>query len=84
MFENQGYHWRDNMFWKRLPDGSVRIALFATRFSGAALEGDDDEPVREWVIPPNEWASIVCAVSQEGENGQRWEEAQDFHGRAPR
>ncbi len=36
MFDNEGFHWRDNIYWKRLGDGSVRIAFFVTRGSGAA------------------------------------------------
>lgn len=80
-FENEGFHWRDNMFWKRLDDGSVRIRLFATRESGAMLDGDDEEPVREWIIPAAEWASIVRSVSKNGETGEPWNSAQDFHGR---
>jgi hypothetical protein len=62
MFENNGFHWRDNIYWKRLPCGSVRIAFFVTRASGVAQEGDDDDPVRELIIPASEWDSIVAAV----------------------
>lgn len=61
---DNGFHWRDNIYWKRLGDGSVRIAFFVTRASGHPIEGDDDEPVRELIIPPNEWASIVASVSE--------------------
>jgi hypothetical protein len=67
MFENEGFHWRNNIFWKRLEDGSVRIAFFATRASGNIVDGDDEEPTRELIIPAAEWASIVNAVSGKGE-----------------
>lgn len=80
--EQQGFHWRDNIFWKRLDDGSVRLAFFMTRASGKAHDGDYDEPVRELIIPAAEWASIVCSVSREGETGDRWKQAQSFHGRS--
>ena len=61
------YHWRDGWRFKRMEDGSVRIVH--PTHAGAT-------------IPPNEWASIVCAVSQQGEDNERWTAAQDFHGRA--
>lgn len=80
MFGNEGFHWRDLMFWKRLDDGSVRIRLFARRDSGAVMDGDDDEPVREWIIPPSEWASIVASVSYQGETGDSYRTALGFHG----
>lgn len=64
MFEDEGFHWRDHMFWKRLDNGSVRIRLFATRVSGEVLDGDDEEPVREWVIPAAEWVTILSALGE--------------------
>lgn len=73
MFENQGFHWRENIFWKRLTDGSVRVAFFAVRASGTPQEGDDDEPVRELIIPPAEWASIVDVVSMKRDDSSRRE-----------
>lgn len=64
-----GFHWRDNWFFKRMPDASVRVS----------------HVTGEWFtqlnIPSNEWASIVCSVSAQGETGERWEASQDFHGR---
>ena len=80
MFENEGFHWRDHIFWKRLGDGSVRVAFFAIRMSGEVVEGDD-EPVRELIIPPTEWASIVASVSAQGETSESYNTALDFHGR---
>lgn len=80
MFDNEGFHWRDNIYWKRLGDGSVRIAFFGTRASGEVLDGDDDEPVRELIIPPNEWASIVAAVSAGGETPEKYRSVSVLHG----
>ncbi len=80
MFDNEGFHWRDLMFWKRLDDGSVRIRLFARRSSGKVMPGDDEEPVREWIVPPSEWASIVAAVSYQGETSDTYRTALNFHG----
>jgi hypothetical protein len=64
-----GFHWRDNWFFKRMPDASVRVSHVT------------DEWFTQLVIPQNEWASIVCSVSAAGETGERWEASQDFHGR---
>jgi hypothetical protein len=68
-----GFHWRDNIFFKRLEDGSVRVRHF--------MEWNYCPNFKDWIIPPNEWASIVCSVSKEGETAKRWDAAQDFHGR---
>lgn len=79
MFENRGFHWRDNIYWKRLEDGSVRVAFFVTRASGKPLDGDDDEPARELVIPAAEWASILVAVSAKGSTSEAYTAAVAFH-----
>lgn len=73
--KSNGFHWRDDKYFKRLPDGSVRIQ-FIEPFNG-------HPNIKEWTIPPAEWASIVCSVSKDGETGERWNAAQDFHGRSP-
>lgn len=67
-----GFHWRDGRFFKRMPDGSVRLS----HVHGESLQS-------QFNIPAPEWASIVCSVSEQGETGERWEESQDFHGRSP-
>lgn len=70
-----GFHNRDGWYYLRLADGHVRITKYADG-------GRDGAPiVTEIIIPPNEWASIVCSVSAAGETGERWNVALDFHGR---
>lgn len=64
-----GFHWRDGWFFGRMPDGAVRL----NRVNG--------EEITEIVIPAPEWASVVCSVSADREIGERWNQAQDFHGR---
>ena len=71
-----GFHWKDDIFFKRLSDGSVRVRYFAQHINSNYLPQFYD-----WVIPPAEWASIVCSVSTHGETLERWIDAQDFHGR---
>ncbi len=70
----RGFHWRDDVFFERLPDGTVEVRWF-TQYNNT--------PQPEiWRIAPAEWASIVCSVSALGETGERWNAAQDFHGRS--
>jgi hypothetical protein len=69
-----GFHWRDDWYFKRLVDGSVNIIHFHRGPSFSYIDKD-------LVIPSNEWASIVCSVSRDGETSERWNASQDFHGR---
>lgn len=65
----EGFHWRDAWYFKRVAGGNVQV----TRL----------EPGHEAVqfnIPPLEWASIVAAVSPQGESTETWEQAAKFHG----
>lgn len=68
-----GFHWRFDTYFRRLPDGSVRLRTFHV-IAGVPAYTDR-------TIPAPEWASIVCSVSALGETGERWDAAQDFHGR---
>lgn len=69
----EGFHWQDGWFFKRVPDGNVRVRHYADG-------GASDEILTEFVVPPNEWASIVCSVSHDGEDGERYRRALIFHG----
>jgi hypothetical protein len=69
-----GFHWKNDTYFKRLPDGSVRLRVWRVGHDGFPTYDDR-------TIDPASWASIVCFVSAEGETGQRWNAAQDFHGR---
>ena len=69
-----GFHWSDGVYFKRLDDGTVRMRIFG-HYNGTPNYTDR-------IIPAAEWASIVCAVSALGETGERWNAAQDFHGRS--
>ena len=58
-------HWRDDWFFQRTTLGAVLITL----------------PDRsQKVIPPNEWVSIVAAVSIAGETAETYQAALVFHG----
>jgi len=66
---DSGFHWRDGWYFKRLDDGTVRVLL---------VHGQ--QIYQHLIIPDNEWASIVCSVSADGETGERWQQARNFHG----
>jgi hypothetical protein len=65
-----GFHWQRGWFFKRQPDGSVRVSHVEPR------AGYVD---RQFLVPPDEWASIVASVSAGGETGDRWQQAREFH-----
>lgn len=64
-----GFHWRDQWFFKRMPGGHVRIT-----------HAEVGHEVTQILVPPLEWASIVASVSPEGESGDTWKQAAEFHG----
>jgi len=69
-----GFHWKFDTYFKRLPNGGVRIRTWQ--------EGHDGYPIyADRIIDAPAWASIVCSVSADGETADRWNTAQDFHGR---
>lgn len=69
-----GFHWRNQIYFKRDDDGGVVVRYFE--------QFNNHPQLKTWRIPPNEWASIVCAVSHNGETGERYREALQFHGEA--
>lgn len=72
-----GFHWTNATFFKRMEDGSVRLRIFHP-------EGQERGAFWTWTdrtIDPASWASIVCSVSADGETGERWNAAREFHGR---
>jgi hypothetical protein len=68
-----GYHWSRGMYFRRLQDGTVEVTQTVN-------EGKTDEIEWSREIPPNEWASIVAAVSHQGETGDTYRTALKFHG----
>ncbi len=71
--DQAGFHWREGIFFKRVKSGVVRVTHFTSWNYSANY--------KVWDIPATEWASIVASVSTEGETLERWNAAQDFHGR---
>jgi hypothetical protein len=79
----RGFHNRDGWFFRRdSDDGNVRI--WKVRWETREVQGQyvGKTPVLEagpFIVPENEWASIVAAVSRGGENGESWRYARHFH-----
>lgn len=76
------FHSKDGLYFQRRDDGSVDISHW---LSGIANTGRaDQQPCdvlnRSWRLTASEWASVVASVSQDGENGETWKAALDFHG----
>jgi hypothetical protein len=68
-----GFHTHDGWYWTRRDDGTVVITVRESARDGAPA-------FREHTLPENEWASVVCSVSEKGEDCARWTAARDFHG----
>lgn len=69
---NSGFHLRDGLHFTRLENGAVRIDW---------LSGPNwDSPVKSLAVPENEWASVMAAVSKDGESHDKWFAARVFHG----
>jgi len=58
-----GFHARDGWYFERQDDGSVKIS--------AAV----DRCTEQLILPAAEWASVVAAVSAEGETAQSYQQA---------
>jgi hypothetical protein len=69
---DQTYHLRDGWHFTRLPDGRVYIQV---------IPPDDNAPgpLARANITPDEWASIVAAVSATGETGASYAAARRLH-----
>lgn len=68
--ENEGFHARDNWFFRREDDGSVRILAPDSMGSGAH---------QAVTLDANTWASVVASVSGSGETAETFHAARRFH-----
>jgi hypothetical protein len=68
--DNKGFHARDNWYFRREDDGSVRI-----------MAPDSAGPGAHQVVTldANTWASAVASVSADGETTETFHAAQRFH-----
>lgn len=64
-----GFHWRNEVFIARVK-GQVVISR---------IEYFNGHPsLKQWTIPVHEFASIVCAASEQGETSERYQQALAF------
>lgn len=77
-YNELGFHWAHGVFFARQTDGSVLLSIT----NGTIHDWNDDAlTLHQFTIPAREWASIVSSVSKDGETADKWNAAQDFHGR---
>lgn len=62
------FHWQDGWTFERLENGAVHIRH---EVKGAVFV--------DLVIPAWHWASIIAAVSPQGETPETWQQARAFH-----
>ena len=78
------FHWKDNIYWGRREDGSVRVFQLTSPPKGSGPYADGPtlnfiEAVFDLSIPADIWASIVASVSAGGEGDERFFSARAFH-----
>ncbi len=66
-----GFHWRNGIYFKRMPDGSVRIRQFCY-FNYSPT-------YKDWIIPASEWATIISGVSIDGASKEKYDAGLLFH-----
>ncbi len=71
----KAYYWRDGWSFERRSGGIVEIV------KRSSARPDSNVELRV-VVPPSEWAQVVCQVSSDGMNVARWNEATRFHGKS--
>lgn len=64
------FHYKDNWFFERLDDGSVKIT------NPTLLRGMLSVNL---TVDPDSWASILASVSAQGETAESFQEARNFH-----
>ena len=77
------FHWRNNIYFGRKADGSVRILAFSVQ--PAEWPQADDPPsvlantYFDVSVDADSWESIIASVSAGGELFNRFYAARDFH-----
>lgn len=73
------HHWRDGVYFRREESGAVLIRIFHPY----QVDHQRGRHEREICIPPDEWCSIVAAVSASGEDSATYQVARRLHGGGP-
>ncbi len=69
----QGFHYKEGLFFKRNTDNSVTVTKMKT------AQADETEKLFEATIDENGWASIIASVSKRGEGDGRFYKALEWH-----
>lgn len=66
------FHLKDGIFFERNSLGLVTLTIKESAHVDAPT-------LRTVPIPPHEWASVLASVSRDGETGESYQAALDFH-----
>lgn len=79
------FHVKNNLFFGRTADGSVRVLQFAAPPRGWPKADDppSDAATFDITIDSSTWCSVVATVSTRGEEHGRFYMAEDFHNGRP-
>jgi len=66
------FHWKNNWYFERLYDGSVRIY-----HEDPATKGEEGDVCID--IDPDSWVSIMASVSAQGDTAESFQEARNLH-----
>lgn len=66
------FHVKDGVYFERIEDGTVHLTVFEGPFQKQAK-------VKDIVMSPSEWASVVASVSHNGESAHTFKGAMLFH-----
>lgn len=72
------FHYKDGLFFDRLPNGSVNIVQ-TKNGEEPICNARESNIVYAEIVDANGWASVVASVSALGEGDGRYYEALDFH-----
>lgn len=73
------FHHRDNLFFGRRSDGSVRIMKFSQPPKAwPRADAEYTADVFDAIVDGDSWCSVIASVSAAGEQG-RWELSKSFH-----
>ena len=73
-----GFHVKHGLYFRRLNDGGVMIFKREKIEATWNCKGYDCTTFIE-IINSDVWASVICSVSDKGENLERWNEIKKFH-----
>lgn len=73
------FHWRDNIYFERLENGSVRIRKFTATPNFESVDWQYQPTEFDITIPGLEWCSIIATVSGDGETTEKYYAAIEYH-----